>query len=585
MSDLNQQKIYKPSLDYVDDGREHGLLSKFKPGTQTLPKGYQVSPKFKALDCDIIFEKDVPVKLRDGVTIYTDIFRPVTDEKVPVIMAWSPYGKSAGTAPRYENIFGLIGLKDNIVSGLEKFEGPDPAYWCAQGYAIANPDERGVAHSEGNATMMGTQEGRDGYDVIEWLANQSWSNGKVAMSGTSYLAFSQWYIAAEQPPHLAAINPTEGLSDGYRDIAMRGGIPDADFVNRLQSNHVNVADNKREDITEEMKQYPLANHPVWTDKIAKLDHITVPTYLVASYGNTLHTNGTFRAWRGMASENKWLRIHDSQEWPDYYDVMNTQDRRRFFDFYLKGIQNGWDQTPKVRYSVLDMEGGNQTNVAGDAFPPSFVEYRKLYLNGATRELVGAPTEKDIPATYAPEMGPGKASFIKKFDEKTTLIGYPKVHLNVEAKMADDMEIFVIMQKLDVNGNQLAEFVVPNHGALMHDFTDNGGTVMKYKGPDGRLRVSARHLDEEQSTDVIPVHSFDRVEKLTAGEIVPADIVMMPIGMVFYPGEQLRLVISSKNESGAIVPWSMPYQAQNKGQQVIHSGGKYVSYIQVPVKLG
>lgn len=585
MTNLNQDKIYKPTFDYIDDGKEHGILSKFNPGTQTLPKGYQVAPKFKALDCDIILEKDVPVKLRDGVTIYTDIYRPVTDEQVPVIMAWSPYGKSAGTAPRYENIFGIIGLKDSIVSGLEKFEGPDPAYWCNHGYAICNPDARGIAHSEGDVSMMGTQEGQDGYDVIEWLAAQSWSNGKIALSGTSYLAFSQWYIAAEQPPHLAAINPTEGLSDGYRDIAMRGGIPDADFVERLQANHVNVSDNQREDVTEEMIQYPLANNPVWEDKIVKFDQITVPAYVVASYSNTLHTNGTFRAWRQMASKQKWLRIHNIQEWPDYYDEMNTEDRRRFFDYFLKGIENGWDQTVPVRYAMLDMEGGDQINLPATQFPPLNVDYQQFHLNGKTRTLDQQPTEQDIPVTYMPEVGPGKASFIKTFAEKTELIGYPKVHLNVAAKKADDMELFVTIQKLDQNGNQLSEFIVPNHTAMMHDFTDNGGTVMRYKGPDGRLKVSARHLDDTASSDVIPVHSFDRVEKLSPDQVVAVDIVIMPIGMVFYPGEQLRLVISSKNESGSIVPWSVAYQPDNKGPQIIHTGGEYDSYVQLPVKFG
>jgi len=584
MTDLNKLKVFKPTYKYIDDGKEHGINSEFNPGRKILSKGYQINPKFKALECDVILEKDVPVKLRDGVTIYTDIYRPVTDEKVPVIMAWSPYGKSAGSAPRYENIFGIIGLKDSIVSGLEKFEGPDPAYWCNHGYAICNPDARGIAHSEGDVSMIGTQEGRDGYDLIEWLADQTWSNGKIAMSGTSYLAFSQWFIAAEQPPHLAAINPTEGLSDGYRDIAMRGGIPDFDFVQRLQVNHVNPSDNLREDVTEEIKEYPLANNPVWDDKIVKFDQIKTPAYVVASYSNTLHTNGTFRAWRKMSSSKKWLRIHNGQEWPDYYDEMNTEDRRKFFDYYLKGIQNGWEQTPIVRYSMLDMEGGDKTELAATQFPPINIEYQKLHLGSTNRDLLDVPSKEESDVTYTPEFGPGKASFIKTFAQKTEIVGYPKVHLNVEAKESDDMELFVNVQKLDQNGNQLSEFIVPNHSAMMHDFTDNGGTVMKYKGPDGRLKVSARHL-AAGSTDIIPVHSFDRVEKIESNEIVAVDIILMPMGMVFYPGEQLRLVISAKNESGSIVPWSIAYQPDNKGPQVIHVGGSYDSYLQLPIKFG
>lgn len=76
----------------------------------------------------------------------------------------------------------------------------------------------------------------------------------------------------------------------------------------------------------------------------------------------------------MSSEEKWLRIHNSQEWPDYYDEMNTEDRRRFFDRYLKGANNGWEHTPRVRYSVLDMEGGDLTDLPATAFPPQDVRY-------------------------------------------------------------------------------------------------------------------------------------------------------------------------------------------------------------------
>jgi putative CocE/NonD family hydrolase len=73
------------------------------------------------------------------------------------------------------------------------------------------------------------QDGQDSYDLIEWLAVQDWCTGKVAMAGNSYLAISQWFAAAEQPPHLTAIAPWEGMSDLYRDLVMRGGMPDYAF--------------------------------------------------------------------------------------------------------------------------------------------------------------------------------------------------------------------------------------------------------------------------------------------------------------------------------------------------------------------
>lgn len=251
--------------------------------------------------------------------------------------------------------------------------------WCAQGYAICNPDIRGVVDSEGDSVLWDRQEGRDCHDLIEWLAAQEWCTGKVGMSGTSYLAVSQWFTAAEQPKHVAAINPWEGGSDVYRDLVMRGGMPDTGFTQQLQDGSF-FGKNAKEDILSEAERYPLIND-LWANKIPDFERITVPAYVVASYSNTLHTAGTFRAWRRMASQDKWLRIHNGQEWPDYYDEANVEDLRRFFDRYLKDRDNGWETTPPVRYAVHDFKGGDQINIAADVFPPKDVTSTRFYLDG------------------------------------------------------------------------------------------------------------------------------------------------------------------------------------------------------------
>ncbi|MEB0004785.1 CocE/NonD family hydrolase [Cryobacterium sp. 10I1] len=351
-----EQRMYVPSTPLPP--ARTGALTAFDPGTRTLQAGFQIAPQFKPLPVDILFEKDVPVQMRDGVTIYADVFRPARSEKVPVIMAWSPYGKAQGSSLAVMGVFGLVGLDNSIVSGLEKFEGADPAYWVAQGYAICNPDMRGIVDGEGSSVLWDRQDGRDCYDVIEWLAEQEWCTGKVGMSGTSYLAVSQWFAAAEQPPHLAAINPWEGVSDVYRDLVMRGGMPDTGFARQLQEGSF-FGKNQKEDIIGEVEKYPLVND-LWENKIPAFDKITVPAYVVASYSNTLHTAGTFRAWRRMASEEKWLRIHNTQEWPDYYDEQHQDELRRFFDHFLKDHDNGWEQTPPcaIHCSTLRVATGS-----------------------------------------------------------------------------------------------------------------------------------------------------------------------------------------------------------------------------------
>lgn len=582
MEKITEKMKFKQAYPYVDDGKTHGVMSLFEPKEIILVKGTQLAPQFKPLEHDIKLLKDVAVKMRDGVTIYTDIYLPLSDEKVPALIAWSPYGKSAGTAPRYINLFNMLGMGNAWSSGLTKFEGPDPDYWVAKGYAVVNPDPRGIAHSEGDITMMGSQEAMDAYDLIEWLVTQDWSNGKTALTGTSYLTFSQWFIAAGQPPHLTCIAPHEGLQDAYRDLCYVGGIPDPNFIGRLQVNHVSASGAKREDMIDEMYAYPLADHELWKDKCADCSKITIPAFVTASYSNTLHTMGTFRAWRALGSKEKWLRIHDSQEWPDYYDEANTEERLRFFDRYLKDIDNGWENTPKVRYGLLDLEGGNELNIPAETFPPENVEYKKYYMNGVNRQLTLMPIDQESSIRYSADSLPVRTSFQITFDKTTSFVGYPKIKLFMEVEGYDDADVFVWVQKLDKRGNVLSEFVVPNHGAALQDFTQDGASTLRYKGPHGRLRASMRHLDGNLSTDICPAYSFDKVEKLSKGEVVELDIILSPMGMTYYKDETLRVVISSKDEIGSIMPGTPGCIPDNKGWNILHTGGKYLSYLQLPV---
>ncbi len=106
-------------------------------------------------------------------------------------------------------------------------------------------------------------------------------------------------------------------------------------------------------------------------------------------------------------------------------------------------------------------------------------------------------------------------------------------------------------------------------------------------------MSVRHLDEAASTDAVPVHSFDRVEKLQPGMIVPVEIDMFPIGLAFHPGEQLRLVVTGYNllggvmpnlSTGSAAPQNLPTVVpDNHGRHIIHTGGSHASYLQLPVK--
>lgn len=559
-----------------------GLFAEFEPGTRTLPTGFQVGPRFKPLPVDIVMDKDVAVTLRDGVTIYVDVLRPAGDEKVPVLVAWSPYGKSRGNAAQYVDLLSLIGLDIGKLSGLEKFEAPDPAFWCARGYAVCNPDPRGAYNSEGDIRWWSRFEGQDYHDLIEWLGVQDWSNGKVGTCGNSWLTISQWFAAAEQPPHLAAIAPWEGMSDIYRDFIMRGGIPDLPFPKELAKSL--VGKNLREDLVVDAERHPLLD-ALWESRIPAFENITVPAYVVASYSQNIHTPGTFRGWRSIASADKWLRVHNMMEWPDFYDEAHSEDLLRFYDHYLKGVDNGWQETPRVRYAVLDLEGGDRVDQTAADFPPEGFSEVKLYLDAASKALSANAPTSDVTASYDADSEQGRVSFTMRFDAATEFVGYPKARLWVEADGSDDMDVFVFLQKLNARGEPLEQFNVPNHGPQMDAITRHGAAILKYKGSNGRLRASMRHLDEAKSTDAIPVHSFDRVEKLAPGEIVCLDVDLFPLALALHAGEQLRLVVSGFNITGGVFPGRENVKAENHGRHIVHTGGRYASFIQLPMKAG
>jgi len=165
----------------------------------------------------LLIERNIAVAMRDGLRMLIDLYRPdgaAGERDLPVLIGWSPYGKHALS----DQMWPAAGLKEGWISKYTAFEAPDPLYWCRHGYAIIFPDPRGSWYSEGEMNHGGAAEGDDCYDLIEWAAAQPWCNGKVGLSGVSYLATIQWQVAPLKPPHLAAINPWEGFSDWYSEF-------------------------------------------------------------------------------------------------------------------------------------------------------------------------------------------------------------------------------------------------------------------------------------------------------------------------------------------------------------------------------
>ena len=175
----------------------------------------------------IRYDRDVAIPISGGRTVYADVYRPEDKlENLPVIMMWTPYGKRHWHgAKETPGLHQAMGVPRGTISKRAVFEGADPGYWCHQGYCIVNVDAPGCGYSEGVNNFMHVAEGgQDGKEVIDWIGEQSWCNGRVGMAGNSGLAMVQWYIAAAKPEHLVCIAPWEGTIDVYRENLCVGGI-------------------------------------------------------------------------------------------------------------------------------------------------------------------------------------------------------------------------------------------------------------------------------------------------------------------------------------------------------------------------
>jgi len=518
------------------------------------------------------FERDVPVAVRDGTILRVNVFRPATEGQYPVVTCAHPYGKDR--LPRRRRVGYLPELQYRLmrqsapirVSAWTSWESPDPAFWVSRGYVVVNCDLRGFGRSDGEGDLISDQEAQDYYDLIEWAAAQPWSSGRVGLNGVSYLALSQWKVAALRPPHLAAICPWEGFSDLYRDLARPGGIREDGFF-ALWSAMVKRGGRARSDLRAEQKARPLWDE-WWADRTAELERIEVPALICGSFSDhSLHTRGSFEGFRRISSAHKWLYTHRGGKWAVYYSDEALTFQQRFFDCFLKGEENGMRDVPPVRLEVRE-EGEAVHEVREEAaWPLPRTRWTQLYLH-ADGSL------RDQPAPDAGEVGfdtrGGRASFTWQVPDDIELTGPMKLRLHVEVRGAVDVYLFAAARKL-LDGEE-----VTFEGSYGFPFD----TVTK-----GWLKASHRRLDEGRSEPWRPVHPHDVSEPLAPRQVVPAEIELLPSSTRFRRGEVLRLDVQGR--------WFFPrdpfrgqfpaaYEPSPPGTAVLHCGGAYDAHLLAPV---
>jgi len=537
-------------------------------------------------DQSILVEKDVAVPMRDGARLMADVFRPRARERVPAILNLGPYQK--------DKPWVVPETLEEPPNDWMNWETVNPRWWVPRGYAAVRIDGRGSGKSRGQCEPWSHAEAVDFFDAIEWAAAQPWCNGKVGLLGISYYAINQWFVAQLQPPSLKAIIPWEGFADIYRDALYHGGIFSL-FMSNWFTAHLlhHTLGRASQQLS---NAWALNTLHVWLSNNldsgalrgaqADWDKITLPFYSVGNWtGFGLHLRGNTEAFARAASRHKKLRIQTGSHVHPFYTEEGRQDQKRFFDYWLKGIENGIMDEPPVKLAIR--HGADKFEWRHEReWPLARTQWTKLYFNLAAgalaKEMPGTPASRTYAASSLGTMGSTSAS-------SSQVMGggiKPGMGLSLETALltenleitgplaasfwvsssSEDMDLFLTLRNIDAQGNDIME-------------TGQQGTPVPVAK--GWLRVSHRELDDKLSLPYRPYHKHTRRLFLKPGEIVKVDVEIWPTSMVFKKGRRIRLDIQPRDGLGS--QGYMHYHADyNTGTNTIYSGGEHDSYLLLPV---
>ncbi len=331
----------------------------------------------------VVCEWDTPVAMRDGTVLRANTYRPAGAGAFPVLMSAHPYGKDR--LPSRKGRRSVVSFQYRLMnqtgpiehSTLTGWEAPDPAWWVEQGYAVVNADSWGAGTSEGTGALLSDQEAVDYFDLIEWAASQPWCSGAVGLLGVSYLAMSQYKVAALQPPSLKAMCPWEGMTDPYRDLMCPGGVYEAGFASIWTRATKRVA-RLSDDMGAERRARPLRDE-WWESLCADLGKIAVPILICTSFSdNNLHSRGSFRALLNVSSNERFAYTHRGGKWQTFYGAEAKQTQLAFFDRYLR--HGKADPPPRVRLEVRDSRHRIAAVRSEQDWPLARTRWRPLYLD-------------------------------------------------------------------------------------------------------------------------------------------------------------------------------------------------------------
>jgi uncharacterized protein len=558
-----------------------------------------------------------PITVDDGIVLRADVFRPIEDGRYPVILSYGVYAKGLAFQEGYPLQWGkMIADYPQILEGstnkYQNWETTDPERWVPHGYAIVRVDSRGAGWSEGFLDPGCARETDDLYQSIEWAGTQPWCNGKVGMLGISYYASNQWRVAGKHPPHLAAIIPWEGQNDRYRDSGYHGGIL-SQFQERWAKHQVaniqygmgerakknpNTGESVAGSITrsddelaknrinvfEELKKHPLDDE--WhRGRSADLSLVTTPLLTCANWGGQgIHPRGNFNGFIEAPASQKWLEAHGDSHWSHFYSPYGLALQKRFFDYFLKGVANGWDRQPRVQLNIR--RPGEKFELRHEnEWPLARTQWTRFYLDPAARALSPTPVAAAGQIEYD-ALGDG-LTFSMTVDRETEITGPMAAKLFVSSS-TKDADLFLIVRVFDPQGKEV---------------TFMGSTDPNTPIANGWLRVSHRRLDPARSLPYRPYHPHDRVEPLTPGQVYECDVEIVTSCILVPAGWRVALTVRGKDYEydGELSDFAKKFHYGTRGtggmthadpddrpaavfggKVTLHAGGPRESYLLLPI---
>jgi len=559
-----------------------------------------------------------PIVMDDGLVLRADVYRPVEDGRYPVILSYGVYAKGLAYQDGYPMQWEkMVADHPEILVGstnkYQNWETTDPERWVPHGYAIVRVDSRGAGWSPGFMDPSCPRETGDLYQCIEWAGREPWSNGKVGMLGISYYASNQWRVAGKHPPHLAAIIPWEGQNDRYRDSGYHGGILSqfqerwakvqvvnvqygrGEHAKRNPNTGESVAGpitlsdeeltKNRVNVFEELKKHPLDDE--WhRERSADLSLVTVPLLTCANWGGQgIHPRGNFNGFTETTSKQKWLEVHGDSHWSLFSSAYGLDLQKRFFDHFLKGLDNGWDRQPPVQ---LNIRQPGETFVLRheNEWPLARTRWTRFSLDPVTMALSPDPVAAPGKVQYG-ALGPGVTFSMPPLERETEITGPLAAKLFVSSS-TKDADLFLVVRVFDRDGKEL---------------TFMGSTDPNTPIANGWLRASHRRLDPARSKPYQPYHPHDRVELLAPGEIYECDVEILPTCIVVPAGWRVALTVRGKDYEyeGELGEFGKKFHYGTRGTGgmthadpdsrppdvfggtvTLHAGGGRESYLLVPI---